>query len=268
MEALRDALAVQKARSMPFGLLAMESRLMTAAQATEIQRECAKTGASFWALAVERGLLSRQQAMDLIKSQAATRGFVGEILVERGHLPGERLDLLLREYHRERRSQETSVADTIASVPHADVVGPAIARTASVYEGLVGEKAKVESVVAFEMKRPESEYVFFQEVGGVARFVYAFHARSTVLHAIAKAMTDAERVELDGVVLDAVSEFVNVVVGRFCGDMPSGKGVAVPRPPQCEQAGRAGPFPPVAVRVDFESPSGLFSVVLHFETNG
>ena len=100
-EQLTRALAEQKRRQIPLGLLAIHSGLMVAEQVHRVLRTQSRrrTWWRFGDLAVDLDLLDDRSLQTLLRNQARSRPRLGELLTDEGVLEGEELEGLLDAFH-------------------------------------------------------------------------------------------------------------------------------------------------------------------------
>lgn len=95
------ALAEQRRRQIPLGLLAMHSGLLTSAEVHRVLR--AQTHRRAWKrfgeVATEMGLLDSPASETLLDRQRRTRPRLGAILVEQGAVEPDELSTLVERHH-------------------------------------------------------------------------------------------------------------------------------------------------------------------------
>ncbi len=105
-EQLTRALAEQKRRQVPLGLLAIHSGLMVPEQVHRVLRTQShrRIWRRFGDLAVELDLLDAGSLQQLLRNQAGSCPRLGELLTDQGVLDGDELDGLLDRFHATRLS--------------------------------------------------------------------------------------------------------------------------------------------------------------------
>ncbi|MCP4869582.1 MAG: hypothetical protein GY898_12780 [Proteobacteria bacterium] len=102
------ALAEQRRRQIPLGLLAMHSGLLTSAEVHHVLR--AQTHRRAWKrfgeVATEMGLLDDSATESLLARQRRTRPRLGAILVEQGAVEPDDLSTLVDRHHNLSRGSE------------------------------------------------------------------------------------------------------------------------------------------------------------------
>lgn len=109
---LGRALAEQRRRQVPIGLLAMHSGMMRPEHVHRVLRtQCRRrTWRRFGDLAVELDLLDAESLEILLRNQVSSRPRLGELLVDEGMVPAEYLPVLLDDFHATRLSPQRQAA--------------------------------------------------------------------------------------------------------------------------------------------------------------
>ena len=215
-EVLLEAVKFQKSINLPLCALAVEKGFLSKAQLAELDNEGKDTDKQFMELAVKNSMLSFTQLEELSKAQAERWMFLGEALVRKGQLNLVQLDQLFEEYRNEHPAPEPDVLPPMKDVPNGEIISSFLETTVEIF---VHYTKQIVQVLSVEMVSDEPEavaYIFSQKVLGDKTFSYALALPEELALSIASHMLQEEATEIDAMVLDAVSEFVNIVVGNGC----------------------------------------------------
>lgn len=263
-EGLLDALEYQKRINLPLGALAIEKKYLTPEQVRNIHAEQQRTDKKFGEIAVEKKLLTKAQLDNILKSQAERWVFLGEALVAKNHLSHEQLDQELRAYRKEQEKDKAVIEADLGTLPHREVVEDFLDISIKLFLRIAREVVKVTAVETGTLDATVPEYCFTQKVHGDKNFYYALFLPQTLVLPIASQMIQKDQEEVNDFVLDAVSEFVNIVVGNGCSKVNMREYRVEPEPPQTIQKGESTPFPLDAIIAQMASTQGNFQIAFVF----
>ncbi len=207
------------------GLLAVESGLMTDAQAEEVNMIQQMQDRRFGDIAVEKGYLTDDQVGSLLKKQGDEYLLFVQALVERGILSLEEIQKELNSYKKSERFTALDVEaiksgdiDKIVPVFTKDseaspMVKDYIALVARNHVRFINSHFRIEKIE--KLNEYTSSYVAAQELDGDYRLFTAFCGDGDGLKEIAKAYAKEEFETVDLDVLDAACEFLNCNNGLY-----------------------------------------------------
>lgn len=214
-EMLLDAMQYQKSINLPLCALAVERGYLTAAQLKTLDADNKTSDRKFMEEAVKQGMLTFQQLEELAEGKSERWLFLGEALVQRGHITLTRLQQVLKEY-RDQLAPTPATANKLGDIAEKSVVAPLLDVTVDLFVHYTKQIVQVASVEHTEAEPDSVSYVFSQEVRGDKNFHYALALPEKLTLSIASHIIGEPQTEPNDLVLDAVSEFVNVVIGNGC----------------------------------------------------
>jgi len=264
-EAIFAAAEYQRRGNVPIEMLAVEHKYLSVEQVTWLNRQRQTTGKRFWLLAVEHGHLTKEQVVRLMRSQVEHWELIGEVFVKLGKLTQPRLDELLAEYRKEQGRHDELLLSNIAKAPHRDEVEAAVDQTLKIFTHLTREMVKL-SVIEINKPAPVlSAYVFVQRVIGETSFHYALGLPEPIALSIASDMSGVTMTVMDEIVLDAMKEFVNMVVGNACVALNQRLYRVSAEVPKVYRRGTPLPFGSDSVCAVLSSVKGDFEMGLFFK---
>ncbi len=218
-EQLLDAIEYQASITQPICALAIERGLLNKLQAAAIDEAYELSDGNLAGTALRVGLLTNQQVKELEAVNPEKWVCLGESLVTRGHVTLSRLCDLIDKYRREIPLDDGFLLNALVGVREAEIVGPIIQITVDMFLHYTKQIVQVLSVDVETTPAVEEdtvEYIFAQRIVGDKNFDYHMSLTEVLTRSIASHMMGTEVSEVNAMVLDAVSEFVNVVIGNVC----------------------------------------------------
>jgi len=231
-EVLLDAVQHQKSINLPLCALAVEHGYLTAEQLEALDAEHTKSDRKFMEIALQDGMLTYGQLESLSKVRSERWVFFGEALVRRGHLSLVELNTLFEEYRAKQQPAADELTETLADVPDKLIISSLLRTTLDLFLHYTKQIIKVKSVVARCEPPEDIAYVFAQKVTGNRPFFYALALPEELTLLVADYIMQEENARIDEMVLDAVTEFVNIVVGNACASLDMADYKVSAEPPQ------------------------------------
>jgi len=231
-EMLLDAVKYQREINLPLCALAIEKGCLTKEQLRELDDAHKGSDKKFIELALRRKMLSYEQLSELSKERSERWVFFGEALVQKGYLSLERFEELLREYRAQRGAQAAPAESVLDGVPERELISSMLRITIDLFLHYTKQIIKVISVKVGYAEPDEAVYVFSQKITGDKPVQYALAVPEGLTLAIARHILQEDRTEVDELTLDAVEEFVNVVIGNACATLDMKECKASAEPPQ------------------------------------
>ena len=214
---LLDAVKYQGSIVRPLCALAIERGYLTKEQIAKLDAEHQGSDKKFIEIALHENILTFQQMEELHKIKSERWVFLGEALANRGHLTLSRMNELFEEYRKGQPVEDSFLSKTLASVPEHEIITAMLQVTVDLFIHYTKQIVEVLAVEEAPIVSGDSvAYVFAQKVAGDKNFDYAMALPEMLTLAIASHMMGEEMKEVNATVLDAVSEFVNVVIGNGC----------------------------------------------------
>lgn len=263
-ETLLQAAEYQRRGNVPLEMLALEHHYLTVEQVGWLNRQHQATGQRFWLLAIEHGHLTKEQVVTLMRDQVEHWTLIGEVLVRLNKLTRPRLEELLADYQHEQARHDAVLLSNVARAPHRDEVEAALDQTLKVFTHLTRDSVKL-SVIEVNKPAPFlSEYIFVQQVTGQTAFHYTLGLPESLALSIASDMSGVTVGTIDPIVLDALKEFVNIVVGNTCASLDRELYRVGAEVPRVYRRGSPLPFGSDSVCAVLSSVKGEFEMGLFF----
>ena len=183
-------------------------------------------------VALHTGTLQLGQAEVLNKLKSERWLFLGEALIEKGFMTRQQLGGLIAEYRRQESIPDTDVLPLLKELPEKDVINSFVRATVDMFRHYTKEDVEILAVGRAGGEPGGLTYVFSQQVAGEKDFRYALAMPEEMVLSVAARMLQERAAEIDAMVLDAVSEFVNVIVGQGCARISMNTTRVTVEPPQ------------------------------------
>lgn len=198
---------------------------------------------------------------------------LAEALVLRGHLRLEDLCRLVQEYKKEVLHKDRQfwlyqhMRETILEgIPHRDVVSFFLQVFLEAYAAAAKENVRIAEMKENVDLRHEMDCVFSQRIEGTPRFHFALLLNEKQVLAFVSALLGQPVNTLDGLALDAVSEFLNVTTGNACRRLSmAGRQFSAEPPSVTTKAMMRKLIPGQCLAARLTGPSGPFAVMFFFE---
>ena len=220
---LSSAYQIQDSKRAKLGVIAVTEKLMTVAQAEEINALQAMKDKRFGDLATERGYLSNIQIGRLLSLQGEEFLTFTSAIVERGFLSLEELNNSINEYQQENNLSDAQMED----LKHGDVASiiPMFLDTddaeyVSLFTyGIKNFYRLVDTHIAigksYKVRDITNECVSYQTFTGDIKATVAVLGKDADLQHMAKSYTKEEFIETKEDALDAMCELINCIDGLY-----------------------------------------------------
>ena len=266
-EQLLDASKYQKQIELPLCAMAIGSGCLSDENLSALDADCAPPDAEYLAAAVRRNMITFDQLQKLSRDRTERWEFLGEALAARGYLPLLALKTLLAEYRQVNPPPAEDMLEWLMAVPgdRREIVSSFLDVTTDL---LLHYTRQLVEVLRIKREANESDditYVFSQKVTGDREFRYALALPEDLTLSVASQMLQEENVEINALVLDAVSEFVNIVVGNGCTKLNMRNARVTTEPPQALKQDMLDTIlPDDVVNVRLKAAGGEFDVLFLF----
>lgn len=264
-DALLQAVNCQAGIRQPLCTLAIEEGCLSKAQLQKLDEEHRQSTREFIEIAMKTGVLSFDQVETLSEKKSEKWMFLGEALVRTNALDLVRLDELLREYRKGQPPAEAPSAAPLDSLPEKELVSSFVSTTVELFLHYTKETVEVLSAGQANIKPDDITYMFAQKVTGEKTFCFALALPEDLTLVIGSQMLQEKTTEINPLLLDAVAEFVNVVIGHGCTKLNIKNIQVSAEPPQImmkEMLKAAVPRDVVNVRM--KTGKGEFNVLFFF----
>lgn len=264
---LLDAIKHQKTINKPLCALAVEKGYLSQQQLQELDAEHRKSDRKFLEIAVRKEMLQFQQLEDLARAKSDRWVFLAEALVDKGYVNLVQLNQLFEEYRKVMSPAPTGPGPALAGIPEQEVVSALLDVTVDLFVHYTKQVVEVTSVARVSGEPDDVAYVFTQEVTGDKNFFYALALPEKLTLSIASYMLQEEQKEINSMALDAVSEFVNVVIGNGCTKLSLNDFKVHAKAPQIMTRDMVKRLLPAdVIAVNMKTTRGDFRVLFFFES--
>ena len=217
---------IQESKRAKLGVIAVSEKLMTVAQAEEINALQATMDKRFGDLAIERGYITEIQLGYLLSLQQNEFMTFTSALVEKKIMTLEEVDAMIREYQQEK--QYTDEQMTILKNCDIDLIVPLFTGSddeeynaifkygiKNIYR-LVDTHLFVGNV--YTVRNVKAECIAYQAFSGDITATIALIGKDADLQKMAKSYTKEEFIETEEDALDAMCELINCINGLYATD--------------------------------------------------
>lgn len=169
------------------------------------------------------GLLMTRHLEELETIQAEEWTLLAEALARLGSVSLAQLHGEVIQYHEEQRRLHAEPDFTPPSIPERELVSAFLKVTLDMFVHYTKQFISVVSVEELHtVVPPQMACVFSQRISGAKNCLYVLALPETLAVSLASFMMQETIEKMDDMVMDAVSEFVNVIVGNGCAKLSIG----------------------------------------------
>jgi CheY-specific phosphatase CheX len=231
-DALLDVLPRQKQIQRPLCALALEQGYLTDEQIDQLDREAEKSGVNRIKHAISKRWITFDRVAQLDQCPFEKWMTLGEALVQEGYLSLAELRDLSTRYRSIRTSNAPTWQAQVGTLKEHVIVSRFLQDMVGVFVRYTEQILTVESVnESFSQVAATSAVAIGQEILGDRRFIFRVELSRDLALSIATYMLKSDPGGLDSIAIDAIMEFVNVVVGNGCSRMGESDCRLTTRPP-------------------------------------
>jgi len=220
-EQLIEAIDYQAKCNLSLGELAVRENYITSAQADKINDRQRSLDKRFGEVAIELGLLSDEQIENLLAIQKKEKIFFGEILLKKDFITQEVLDSALEKFENIQKLEVVQLDKKVDEIDKDGVIKTAIAILQKLYPRIVHDYIKladVDNLHTFTTKG----IIASQKMRGDLHLDFIIHVEDETAMEISSKFLKMEVNEVDDMVEDVVSEFVNIILGNIAVKLSQG----------------------------------------------
>lgn len=218
-EVLLEAVAAQKDTYKPLCALVVEAGLLTPGQMQALDDKHCDTGKKYLEVALRERIITFGQLEELYRKKPDRWICLGETLLRGDHVTLAQLKRAFDAYKDGRKGAQTDINVILEGMPHMDVVPHFVRITVDMF---LHHTSQIVKAVSAKQEKPKFEGVarlYSQRVTGLRKFVFAAAIPDELAVLIASYIMGESKAEMDSIAVDAVCEFVNVVVGHGCSEL-------------------------------------------------
>lgn len=212
-EQLSEAVDYQASKNLSLGEIAVREGLLTTKNAELINNKQQSLDKRFGEVAMSLELLSDAQITELLQTQKQEKVFFGEILVLKSFMSEEQVNKELNIFNSQQKTEEVELNEKIDEIDTDAVMKNSISVFKTLYSRVVHDHIKLVAVNSKKTQR--SGVIALQKMRGDVHLDFALQTEDTISFAIAKEFLKTDFTEVDEMVLDIVSEFVNIILGNI-----------------------------------------------------
>jgi len=212
-EQLTQAVEYQSQKNLSLGELAVREKLITLKDAETINNKQRSLDKRFGEVSIELGLLTEELIEYLLAKQKKEKVFFGEVLIEKEFMTQENLDEALQNFEKLQQIEIVQLDDTIEALDKDGIIKDTIGILQKLYSRIVHDHIKLVGVNKESHKH--SGILALQKMRGDIHLDFALQPEDAVSLAISQKFLKMDFDTVDEMVIDIISEFVNVILGNI-----------------------------------------------------
>lgn len=231
-EQLTDALELQQAIHVKFGVIAVDEGYMTPLQVEEVHEKQKQEDRRFGEMAIELGYLTNEQVDSLISNQKKNHLSLAQALVDRGYMTIEQFGTALHDYKKEHSLSDDQFEDikngNIESLIE-NILNTKDILDKSTYRNyltlfiknmirFIDDQAYLDISIEGESDQ-QGNWLVCQEIYGESPLFTAISANEDIFLKMASVYAEEELTEIDDLAQASVSEFLNLHNGIYLVNM-------------------------------------------------
>jgi len=209
---LIEAVEYQNENNLSLGELATREKLISDADAIIINDRQRVEDKRFGEIATSMGLLSDEQISSLLDIQKQEKIFFGEILVLKNFMDKDTVDRELKHFEDEQSIDMIELDSRIAEIDTNGNIALCIGILQKLYYRIVLSPIKL---VKVDRDVERTGIIAMQKMRGDVNLDFAIQSQDQVALDISSKFMKMQFVEIEEMVYDIMSEFVNVVLGNI-----------------------------------------------------
>ncbi len=227
---LAEAIEYQNKNNLSLGQLAVREGLITTAEAEKINDKQRSQDMRFGEVALSLDLLTDPQIGELLTTQKKEKIFFGEVLVLKRFMTEEKLQAELKAFESEQNIEVTELQDKISELDKNNLIKDSIGVLQTLYSRIVLDHIKLIQVSKSDTT-PRSGIISSQAMHGDLDLEFVIQADDAVSLAVSSKYLKMDFDAIDEMVVDIMSEFVNVVLGNIAVKLSVGNVTLDLKPP-------------------------------------
>jgi len=212
-EQLTEVVEFQSKNNLSLGEIAIREKLLTKKQANLINDKQRSLDKRFGEVAISLELLDELQIEKLLTTQRAEKLFFGDVLILKKMITQEVLTKELTLFEAQQKLDVVELEDIISTIDKENIFKDAISVLQTIYSRVVHDYIKL---VKVEKAISTTQGILaMQKMRGDIHLDFAFQPVDPVALAISSKYLKMDFESVDEMVVDIISEFVNVVLGNI-----------------------------------------------------
>jgi CheY-specific phosphatase CheX len=213
---LLEAISLQNQTNSSLGILAVKLGFLSKEAHEKIQQYQIRNNVTFIEASKQMKLLDHEKLEHLISRQVSNNILLGEALVRKSILSQEQVDEHFRHFRTEQSSLELEILSSISSHRYGDMIGTALQSSVNLFRYVMDMQPRIGAFYSQTSTPSPYPWVVFQSLQGDYNFTFHLFLSESLICQIASALVQKKVEEINELSLDAVKEFVNIIVGYIC----------------------------------------------------
>ena len=213
-EQLTEAIEYQNKNNLSLGELAVRDSLITEAQANKINDKQRSLDKRFGEVAISLELLSDEQITSLLAIQKKEKIFFGEILILKKFMSEDALHVELKNFEDSQNIEVVELSDKIKEIDSDSIIKTSLEILQTLYSRVIHDHIKLVKIQTTNLSSSEN-LIALQKMRGDIHLDFAIAPQDAVSLAISAKFMKMDFDEIDEMVVDIISEFVNVILGNI-----------------------------------------------------
>jgi len=210
---LTEAVEYQSLKNLSLGELAVREQLITIKDAVKINDKQRSLDKRFGEVCIDMGLLDEIQIDQLLRIQKKEKVFFGEVLLIKDFITKSTLDKELAIFEELQKIEVVQLDDAIEALDKENVIKEAIGVFVKLYSRIVLEPIKLIDINT--QSKENSGIIVLQKMRGDLHLDFALQPEDSVSLSISQKFLKTDFDTVDEMVIDIISEFVNVILGNI-----------------------------------------------------
>ncbi len=213
-EELTKAVDYQASVNLSLGQLAVRESFISEKEATKINDKQQTLDKRFGEVAESLGLLCNEQIEKLLSLQKSEKIFFGDVLIRMNFMDEEKLNDQLTRFEYLQKLEVVELNESIKKLDKEDIIKDALGVFQTLFLRIAHEPIKLLSIETQNVTTHEGILVL-QKMRGDKHLNFALQADDSVSLSIAQSFLKMEFDSVDEMVVDAMAEFVNIILGNI-----------------------------------------------------
>jgi len=208
------AIDLQKEANPPIGQLAIREGFISDAAAVQINMEQQRTDKRFGDLAISLGFMTDEQVSMLFHVQKEIKKFFGEILVEQGYLSDEVLNQELAQHSELKKASITQVDCKIKEHKYSQQILDTLDAIVKNFTRIPKIPLQIAQVEDHKPTPPPGSFIISQTMFVPDPIKVGWIMEKSLMEQVANNFLGIDVTDQEEVYVDAVSEFLNIILGN------------------------------------------------------
>ena len=211
---LLNAIELQKEANPPIGQLAIKEGFISDAAAVQINMEQQRTDSRFGDLAISMGFMTEEQVSMLFHVQKEIKKFFGEILVEQSYITEAILQQELAEHAELKQTSITEVDSKIKEHKYCQQITDTLDAIIKNFTRIPKIPLQIAQIETQKPTPPNASFIISQTMHVPEPLKVGWIMEKDLMEQVANNFLGIDVTDQEDVYVDAVSEFLNIILGN------------------------------------------------------